>query len=143
MRRGATRTARAPSARSAPRPELWRFECRRPGADANPYLVLAAIAAAGGRDQNGGSPPAPIGGDAYALDQPATGLARGRAPRVRGRRALREALGKDGDYYAISRAWELKAWRETVTEWERAIRPRRVTREVESCRAMDPRTCSS
>ncbi len=27
------------------RPELWRFECRRPGADANPYLALAAIAA--------------------------------------------------------------------------------------------------
>ena len=33
---------------------------------------------------------------------------------------LREALGKDfSDYYATSRAWELKAWRETVTEWER------------------------
>jgi glutamine synthetase len=27
------------------RPELCRFECRRPGADANPYLALAAIAA--------------------------------------------------------------------------------------------------
>ena len=24
------------------RPELWRLECRRPGADANPYLALAA-----------------------------------------------------------------------------------------------------
>jgi glutamine synthetase len=23
------------------------------------------------------------------------------------------------DYYATSRAWELKAWRETVTDWER------------------------
>ena len=34
---------------------------------------------------------------------------------------LREALGKDfGDYYATSRRWELKAWRETVTGWERA-----------------------
>ena len=30
------------------------------------------------------------------------------------------ALGKDfSDYYATSRTWELKAWRETVTEWER------------------------
>jgi glutamine synthetase len=23
------------------------------------------------------------------------------------------------EYYATSRAWELKAWRETVTDWER------------------------
>ena len=30
------------------------------------------------------------------------------------------SLGKDfGDYYATSRGWELKAWRETVTDWER------------------------
>ena len=27
------------------RQDLWRFECRRPGADANPYLALAAAAA--------------------------------------------------------------------------------------------------
>ena len=26
----------------------------------------------------------------------------------------------DRDYYATSRAWELRAWRETVTDWERA-----------------------
>jgi glutamine synthetase len=24
---------------------LWRLECRRPGADANPYLALSAVAA--------------------------------------------------------------------------------------------------
>jgi len=34
---------------------------------------------------------------------------------------LLESLGKDfGDYYTTSRRWELKAWRETVTDWERA-----------------------
>src|SRR5207247_8329157 len=27
------------------RPGLWRLECRRPGADANPYLARAAVAA--------------------------------------------------------------------------------------------------
>jgi len=33
---------------------------------------------------------------------------------------LRKALGERfSDYYATSRAWELKAWRETVTDWER------------------------
>ena len=31
------------------RPDLWRFECRRPGADANPYLALSAIAASAAR----------------------------------------------------------------------------------------------
>ena len=33
---------------------------------------------------------------------------------------LREALGiRFSEYYATSRVWELKAWRETVTDWER------------------------
>ena len=95
----------------------------RPGADANPYLVLAAIAAAAadgieGRDRRrprrspatrtrSTSPSYPGSLDAAlrAFEDDAT---------------LREALGKDfSDYYATSRAWELKAWRETVTEWER------------------------
>ena len=34
--------------------------------------------------------------------------------------AFRAALGDEfSEYYAISRRWELKAWRETVTDWER------------------------
>jgi glutamine synthetase len=34
--------------------------------------------------------------------------------------AFREAIGKAfADYYAVTRTWELKAWRETVTDWER------------------------
>ena len=33
---------------------------------------------------------------------------------------LRQALGAGfSEYYVTSRAWELKAWRETVTDWER------------------------
>src|SRR6185503_14373577 len=53
------------------RPELWRFECRRPGADANPYLVLAAIAAAAADGIKGETtPPAPVVGDAYASQVP-------------------------------------------------------------------------
>ena len=104
------------------RPELWRFECRRPGADANPYLVLAAIGASvadGIRRE--ATPPNPIEGDAYALDLPELPGSLDAALRAfEDDAALREALGKDfSDYYATSRAWELKAWRETVTEWER------------------------
>jgi glutamine synthetase len=53
------------------RPELWRFECRRPGADANPYLALAAIgASAADGIRKGIDPPDPIVGDAYASGLP-------------------------------------------------------------------------
>jgi glutamine synthetase len=105
------------------RPELWRFECRRPGADANPYLALAAIAASAADGiRKDAEPPADVVGDAYAL----TG-----APELPGSlesairafeedSALQKALGEEfSEYYVTSRAWELKAWRETVTEWER------------------------
>ncbi len=106
------------------RPDLWRFECRRPGADANPYLALAAIAASAADGiRRELTPPAPIEGDAYALsDLPELpGLSRVRAPRrSRTIAVLRQALGERfSEYYATSRAWELKAWRETVTDWER------------------------
>ena len=105
------------------RPELWRFECRRPGADANPYLVLAAIAASAADGIRREA-------DAARADRRATPT-RVDLPELPGSleaalrafeedAALREALGKGfSDYYATSRAWELKAWRETVTEWER------------------------
>ena len=105
------------------RPELWRFECRRPGADANPYLALAAIAASAADGiRREASPPPDIVGDAYAL----TGL-----PELPGSleaairafeddKELRAALGEGfAEYFVTSRTWELKAWRETVTDWER------------------------
>jgi len=105
------------------RPELWRFECRRPGADANPYLALAAIAAsaADGMRRNT-KPPDPIEGDAYAReDLPELPGSLEAAIAAFGEDdTLRKALGTGfADYYVTSRAWELKAWRETVTDWER------------------------
>jgi glutamine synthetase len=105
------------------RPELWRFECRRPGADANPYLALAAIgaSAADGMRRNA-TPPDPIEGDAYArADLPELPGSLEAAIAAFGENdTLRQALGKGfSDYYVMSRAWELKAWRETVTDWER------------------------
>ena len=104
------------------RPELWRFECRRPGADANPYLALAAIAASaaeGIRAEH--EPPQDIAGDAYALpDLPELpGSLESALNAFEHDTALRKALGEGfSDYYATSRAWELRAWRETVTDWE-------------------------
>ena len=105
------------------RPELWRFECRRPGADANPYLVLAAIAASAADGvRRGATPPDPIEGDAYARDDlpELPGSLEAAIAAFADDDTLREALGKGfSDYYATSRTWELKAWRETVTDWER------------------------
>ena len=104
-------------------PELCRLECRRPGADANPYLAIAAIAASASDGiKRRLTPPAPVVGDAYA---------RGDAPELPGTleaaltafaadEVLRHALDERfSDYFVTSREWEVKAFRETVTEWER------------------------
>ena len=33
---------------------------------------------------------------------------------------LRQGLGEQfSDYFAVSRAWELKAWQQAVSDWER------------------------
>ncbi len=105
------------------RAELWRFECRRPGADANPYLALAAVAASAADGiRNKAEPPPPIEGDAYGrADLPELPGSLEAALRAFDEdQVLRSGLG-DGfsEYFATSRAWELKAWRETVTDWER------------------------
>jgi glutamine synthetase len=105
------------------RPELWRFECRRPGADANPYLALAAVAASavdGIRRE--AVPPPDVIGDAYARsDLPELpGSLEAALGAFGSDPALRAALGQGfSEYYVTSRGWELKAWRETVTDWER------------------------
>jgi glutamine synthetase len=105
------------------RPNLWRFECRRPGADANPYLALAAITASavdGIRRES--APPAPIEGDAYARsDLPELpGSLESALRTFEEDDVLRKALGEPfSEYFATSRAWELKAWRDAVTDWER------------------------
>ena len=105
------------------RPDLWRFECRRPGADANPYLALAAIAASAADGiRRGATPPDAIEGDAYALpDLPELpGSLESAIRAFEDDDRLRKLLGEAfSEYYVTSRVWELKAWRETVTDWER------------------------
>ncbi len=104
-------------------PELCRLECRRPGADANPYLAIAAIAASAADGiKRGLTPPVPIVGDAYArADAPELpGSLESAIDAFERDELLRAALGeKFSDYYVTSRRWEVKAFRETVTEWER------------------------
>jgi glutamine synthetase len=105
------------------RPELCRIECRRPGADANPYLALAALAASAADGiRRTAEPPPPVEGDAYQRsDLPELpGSLEAALRAFEEDEALRQALGERfSEYYVTSRAWELKAWRETVTEWER------------------------
>jgi glutamine synthetase len=105
------------------RADLWRFECRRPGADANPYLALAAIAAAAADGiRTAAKPPDPIEGDAYAREDlpELPGSLESAIHAFAEDAAFRGALGDAfSDYYVTSRRWELKAWRETVTDWER------------------------
>jgi glutamine synthetase len=104
------------------RPELCRFECRRPGADANPYLALAAVvvSAADGL-RRGARPPAPVEGDAYArADLPMLpGSLEAALGAFESDGSLRRGLGEGfSDYYITSRRWELRAWQEAVTDWE-------------------------
>jgi glutamine synthetase len=105
------------------RQDLWRFECRRPGADANPYLALAAIAASATLGvADAAQPPEPVVGDAYALtDAPELpGSLESAIHAFETDGELRAALGEPfSSYFVTSRRWELKAWRETVTDWER------------------------
>lgn len=103
-------------------PALCRLECRRPGADVNPYLALAALvfsANAGFRQQI--EPPPEIRGDAYGRSE----LARLPESLEAAIQAFcrdtefQAALGQEfSDYYITSRKWELKAWQNTVTDWE-------------------------
>jgi glutamine synthetase len=104
-------------------PARARIECRRPGADANPYLALAAlVASAADGIRRGAEPPERVEGDAYARDDlPALpGSLESALVAFRADEGLREALGEEfSEYYATSREWELTAWREGVSDWER------------------------
>lgn len=102
-----------------------RLELRRPGADANPYLVLAGTGAAiASGIERGVEPSAPTVGDpAAAPGEPQPVLPSTLERAVGAFRAdtqLREKLGEGfSEYFARTREWELHAWQRAVTEWER------------------------
>ena len=89
--------------------------------DAPSALAAIAASAADGMRRKA-APPDPIEGDAYAQPElPALPGSLESALAAFGEdEALVRALGIGFcDYYVKSRACELKAWRETVTDWER------------------------
>lgn len=101
-----------------------RVEHRQPGGDANPYLVTAAMLAAGldGIERGLQAPPA-VTGDVYAAaGPPGTPLPRDLASAVAlldGGTTARGWLGDDfvDHYVAVKRA-ELEAQATAVTDWE-------------------------
>jgi glutamine synthetase len=107
----------------SPQADRCRIECRRPGADANPYLAIAALAAAVGEGiRAGAEPPPPVEGDASdrADLPPLPGSLEEAIAAFEADAALRSALGDEfSDYYVVSRRWELRAWRGAVSDWER------------------------
>jgi glutamine synthetase len=103
-----------------------RLEHRRPGADVNPYLAIAAMLAGGLHGIAGRlEPPDPAAGDAYADGRfarlPAT--LSGAVDALRDSAAAPRLLGGEFvGHYLLSREVELRLWREweagQVTEWE-------------------------
>ena len=101
-----------------------RLEIRRPGADANPYLVLAGTAAAIATGLEGSiEPPPPFVGDPTdappAVAPPLPTSLESAIRAFRADDALRAVLGERfSEYFARTREWELHAWQQTVTDWE-------------------------
>ena len=101
-----------------------RVECRIPGADANPYLALAAILAAGlDGIENRIEPPEAVSGSAYSSSK-TTHLPRNI---TQAREAFeesafaREAFGREVvSHYARFARQEEESFARAVTDWERA-----------------------
>jgi glutamine synthetase len=101
-----------------------RLEIRRPGADANPYLVLAATTAAvvSGLESSAEPPPPFVGDPSEAPADVAAPLPtslESAAGAFRADGAFRAILGERfSEYFARTREWELHAWQQAVTDWE-------------------------
>lgn len=100
-----------------------RLELRRPGADANPYLVVAgAIASCLDGIERSLSPGEPATGD-VSVDADLPALPNSLESAVRAFQAdptLQTMLGEQfSSYFLTTREWELDASRQSVTEWER------------------------
>jgi glutamine synthetase len=105
-------------------PNGTRVECRTPGADANPYLVTAALVGAaiyGIEHQI--EPDPPLERDAYATDVPDRlafpGSFRDGIDRFRASQVARELFGDAFvDHFADTREWQEREFRALVTDRE-------------------------
>ncbi len=103
-------------------PGSTRFEFRAPGADANPYLVMAAALAMGHQGMESGEQPSePVSANAYE-DKAADPLPRSLSEAVARFRRSRHARDAFGDmfvdHFSVTREWEVRAFERSVTDWE-------------------------
>jgi glutamine synthetase len=106
--------------------ESLRVEYRLPGADANPYLALAAAIASGlhGIEQET-APTAPVTGNASEAEWPAE-LSLPRTLADAAAAFYQSALARDWfgdtfvDHFAATRDWEVREVHKHVTDWELA-----------------------
>jgi glutamine synthetase len=102
--------------------EAIRVECRIPGSDMNPYLVQAAMLAAGikGIEEKLTLPPV-FAGNAYE-DKTSEHIPRNlrdAKDALQGSDMLREAFGDDVvDHYTRAAEWEQEEFDRVVTDWE-------------------------
>jgi glutamine synthetase len=100
------------------------MEHRVPGADANPYLAMAATVASGlWGIEHEIEPSAPVVGNAYEQppeDAPLLPASLGEAAaRLSGSRPAAELFGRPFvEHFARSRDWEEAEFRRSVTDWE-------------------------
>ncbi|HEX9048971.1 MAG TPA: glutamine synthetase family protein [Anaeromyxobacter sp.] len=98
-----------------------RLEYRQPGADANPFVSMAAALAAGlWGIEHRVEPPAPCAANGYAADAaPLPRTLREAVERLRRSEAAREILGEGFvDHFARTREWEVRRFERAVTTWE-------------------------
>lgn len=102
----------------------FRIENRMPGADANPYLALAAMMAAGmaGMEEQLDCGPAYVGNAYVDAKLPALpGSLREAADRLDRSKLARKTFGdRVVDFYVHTARLEVQAFDSSVTDWERA-----------------------
>lgn len=107
-------------------PKAARLEHRLAGADANPYIAVAASIAAGlWGIENRVEPPALCRGNAYELHGGDVTVLpwtlEEAVEALDGGTLARELLGREFvDHFVATRRWELECARSAVTDWERA-----------------------
>ncbi len=101
-------------------PKTTRVEHRLPGADANPYLALAASLASGLHGiRNKTKLPSPVD-NAYVADAAPLPRSLKEANQLfRGSQAAREWFGEEFvRFFSMTRDWEMKQFERAVTDWE-------------------------
>ena len=112
------------AARDPGRAGRTRVECRTPGADANPYFVVAALVGAALYGiEHAIEPGPPLQRDAYASEVPERlafpGTFRDGIDRFRASAVARELFGDTFvDHYADTRAFQEREFRGLVTDRE-------------------------